>query len=153
MESIKHIKEVKDIGDIARPIYGYKEVETDFVQQYKNCIASLFKLTPLATKYILFATEQMTMENIYRNDIYNKELFISKMVEVGEKQHSIGSLDKVALELVDNNIFLRLNRGTYKINPELFWKDDAKARRESIKLSLEFEINTDMKIKVEKDGK
>lgn len=152
MEKVKYTKELDEVGGIKLPKYGYKTVETDFVQQYKNCITSIFKLTSLATKYVLFATEYMNIENIYVHNVYNKELFISKLIEAGDKKHNIGSLDKIAVELVNNNIFIRLNRGTYKVNPELFWKDTNKSRLDSIKINLEFEANSDMKIKVEKNG-
>lgn len=150
MEKVKYISEIKESNGIKIPVYKFVDVETDFTKQYKNSISSLFKLTPLATKYILFVTENMNNENIYTNNKYNKLKFIDVLKEAEDKVPNIGSLDKVAIELINKGFLFSLERGTYLVNPELFWKDNEKARINTIKLTLEFERNKEINIEINK---
>lgn len=149
MKNIKFKKDFVERRGINEIIYDSINLETDFVKQYKNSISSLFKLTPLATKYILFATENMSIDNIYRHDIYNKEMFVKHLEKV-EETCNIGSLDKIAVELTQKGFFTPINRGVYEINPQLFWKDNEDNRIEKIKLSLEFNYNEKVKIEINK---
>lgn len=149
MKTIKFKKDIIEKKEFNNTLYDSINIETDFVKQYKNSISSLFRLTPLATKYILFATENMSIDNIYRHDLYNKEMFVKHLEKVGETCN-IGSLDKIAVELVHKGFFTSLNRGVYEINPKLFWKDNEDTRIEKIKLSLEFNYNEKFKLIVDK---
>lgn len=149
MKNIKYRKDIIEKRGINEILYDSINIETDFVKQYKNSISNLFRLTPLATKYILFATENMSIDNIYRHDIYNKQMFI-KYLEEAQESCNIGSLDKIAVELVYKGFFTSLNRGIYEINPKLFWKDIEDNRIEKIKLSLEFNYNEKFKLTIDK---
>lgn len=140
MKKINFRKDVVEGKEFNETIYDFINVETDFTKQYKNTISILFRLTPLATKYILYATENMSLDNIYRHDKFNKQLFVEYLKNI-DAICNIGSLDKIAVELVEKGLFYSLGKGIYRINPELFWKDTEDNRVNKIKLSLEFEYN------------
>lgn len=156
MENIRYKKEFTVTEDnsgtrMRIPVYSYKEVESDYIKQYRNCLANLCRLGTLATRYILFIVDEMDKNNIYRNDVTNKEKFIQRMFELGHEHH-IKSLDSIIEELIGVGFITRQRRSVYEVNPEFFWKDNEANRVDKIKLSLEFNYNEKVKIDIERYG-
>lgn len=155
---LKYAKEVIELGkdnkgkSIYEIRYDYVKVETGFVRRYHNCLYLLLQLPQGERALMDYLTEVMDSDNL----VYNNELNRSKFIELyneANKEHKSYQIDSVRIwfqRLANKNLILPINRGTYKVNPEYFFKGDDKSRLDSIKLMLEFKAGVDTKINVNK---
>lgn len=155
---VKYINKIDIVGDYRYPRYTYKSVESDFVKRYYNAFAVLAGLNPCCRDLIEYLVEVMDEDNIVRSDEYARQNFLALLKEKTRQvdgsfvEYSDSNIKKAFQLLTERKCLIKLNRGTYKVNPEIYFKKSESKRLESIKLLLEFQRgvrDTDMKLMYE----
>lgn len=116
------------------------EMDKDFVQMYKNLPIFFLRLrSPWSPKFITWLISRMAADNIV--DISSRAIreFQAWVREMGGGMESPAerTIRDVIAELVEQNLLLHLNRGTYKVNPALFWQKSISERADQVRLLLE----------------
>lgn len=115
------------------------EMDRDFIQMYKNLPIFFLKLrSPWGPKFVTWLISRMASDNVV--DVSSRSIreFQSWVREVGAMEAPAErTLRDVIAELVEQNLLLHLNRGTYKINPTLFWQKTVAERADQVRLLLE----------------
>jgi len=154
-ERIKYINRIDSLEQYNYPRYGYKSVETDFVKRYYNVFAILAGLNPCCRDLMDYLTEVMDEDNVVRSDEYSRQNFLQVLKEQtlqtnGEfVEYSDSNIKKAFQVLTDRKCLIKLNKGLYKVNPEIYFKKNNRKRLEAIKFTLEFQKgvrNTDMEL-------
>lgn len=115
------------------------EMDRDFIQMYKNLPIFFLKLrSSWGPKFVTWLISRMTGDNVV--DVSSRAIreFQAWVVEVGDMEAPAErTIRDVIAELVEQNLLLHLNRGTYKINPTLFWQKTVAERADQVRMLLE----------------
>lgn len=154
-ERIKFINKIDRIEEDNYPRYGYRSVETEFVKRYYSVFAILAGLNPCCRDLMDYLTEVMDDDNMVRSDEYSRQNFLQILKEQtllpsGEfVDYSDSNIKKAFQTLTERRCLIKLNKGVYKVNPEIYFKKSNIKRLEAIKLTIEFQKgvrNTDMEL-------
>ena len=106
------------------------EIDLTFVQMYSCTLQTLHKLgTDTKTLILIFLTMKMDKENKVS---INSALIADFSACIEARVYKSNFYDAIS-ELIDNSILIKLSRGSYKVNPILFWKGTAQDRQNIIK--------------------
>lgn len=120
--------------------YSFEVNKDEFYMTYIDFIAPFFNLKSAVAKSLMVA---LCMKSDFNDGrvylVGDNRAEIAKLASIPET-----NLSKYLKELVDNNLIAKLSRGTYRINPQIFWKGENKARVEQLKsneIQVMFKIN------------
>lgn len=114
------------------------QIDADFVQMYEGIAKYSAKLTsPWSFKYMFWLVTHMGKENTVDCSAKTMREFIEAMREAGGEVPVLRTIRRSLDELVQENVVIRLNRGSYKINPVIFWSNEIGLRLEHTSRLLE----------------
>lgn len=143
-KKIKYINKVTNLGECKLQTYKNREVSQSYIKQYYNTIANLIGLNSCSRDLMDFLAETMDDNNEVTNSVRVRNRFLEVLKERSMKAD--GSYQTYAditiiqsfAALVERNCLVKLMKGLYRVNPELFFRGSTKDRMESIKITLEF---------------
>jgi hypothetical protein len=144
MKKIRYINKVITAENYNKPVYENLDVETQFVKRYYNAFAILAGLNTCSRDLLDFLTEDMDEDNLVRSDIITRNKFLTTLKEQTIQtdgsfiEYSDSNIKKSYQTLLDRNCLIKVGRGAYQVNPEIFFKRGERSRLESVKISLEF---------------
>jgi len=144
MKKTIHIKYVKEwaVSDdkLLSPIYGHKSVTRAFTKHYHNAIYLLAGLNSSSRDLLEFLIQRMDTDNIVQSNAKVREDFIELIGNAtkGKVSYTHNTVKKAFAILSSKKLLLpRKIRGSYKVNPEYFFKKDENERMHQIKIVLE----------------
>jgi hypothetical protein len=141
---VKYVSGIRTFGNEVFPERTTKNIESRFVQKYFNILSYLGGLNSCSRDLIDYLTEVMDEDNIVYNNAIIRNNFLTYMKEVTLKKegtfvvYSDVNIRKSFQTLQEKECLLKLTKGMYKVNPEIFFRGGEKDRIESIKFVMEF---------------
>lgn len=163
MEKVVKFRSDYVLGDegIVHPSFGQVKVEGEFIKQYKNTLYRVLTLPHCARILMDYLLETSGKKGVVGstkltrdrfNDAYEgawKDFFISEGLEpylaeeeAFKKRFKDNTIAHSYTHLVKRRLLIKIERGSYQINPEYFFSDSEKERLQKIKMVLEFERGT-----------
>ena len=148
MEKVKYISQSKKLDDgIIDLKYQYYSVEDRFIRLYYGTIYMLAGATPCERDLMDFLVEDMNDDNKIVHSASTRYSFRARMKQIFEKrkddppykEYSDASIKKAFRMLKEKGLLISIDKGTYIVNPEYFFKATERKRLEKIKLVLEFQ--------------
>ena len=141
---VTYVSGAKMFGVDVFPERTTKIIEQRFVQKYFRILTYLGGLNPCSRDLIDYLTETMDDDNVVYNNSVIRNNFVAYMKEVTiSKEGAFVSYSDVNVRksfqiLQEKNCLIKLTKGMFKVNPELFFRGGEKGRIDNIKLVLEF---------------
>jgi hypothetical protein len=141
---VRYISKVNNLGECVLLDRTNKEVGQLYFRQYYNVLANLIGLNPCSRDLMDYLAEVMDSSNEINNNIRVRKKFLevikdrSMQPDGTFQDYSDMNIMKSFKALVERGCLIKLMKGQYRVNPELFFKGSDKARMESIKITLEF---------------
>jgi hypothetical protein len=130
---IRYVAGVCDEDGDRIPVWKQIDVETAGTKRYHNNLTTLTKLSPAARNLLDYLAERMDHENVVGHTKKIRQQFL----ELVAYCYADITIKKAFVELKEAGILLPINRGTYRVNPEYFWRKDERKRQRLLKKILE----------------
>jgi len=141
---VQYMDSIRRVGGDNLPKYKYKEVDSSFVKCYYSMYASLVGLNPCSRDLMDYLTEIMDNDNIVRSDSYVRTKFSNYLKSISLKDdgtfvsYADSNVKKAFQTLVDRGCLIKLSKGIFKVNPEIYFRKTETLRMKSIKVTMEF---------------
>lgn len=163
----KEVGEIKKIkyrsGITHRGVDGYTEYDYDFVtaslkstKRYNTALCLLMGINGCPHHLIDWLSDNMTAGGYVNNNEITRRAFIGfhqKYKKDGNKVYSEHAVIKAFKKLTQEGFLVSINKGTYQINPLMYFSNSEEDRIRSIKYMMEFKAGIETKITVEVNRK
>lgn len=116
---------------------GWMEVEMDFVQLYHNAWRFVAQLSGVCSRdFLLWVLSKIDENNtfVYSRSLYRD--FVEDLKKInGGREYEENTVHLALREFIDKGIAVKLARGVYQLNPEIFWTGEIKDRLGAINVS------------------
>ncbi len=132
------------------------EMDKEFVQMYKNLPKFLLRLrSAWSSKFASWLISEMGDDN--KVDVSSRSIREFQAWVAGEGGIEVPAertIRDVISELIEQRILLHLNRGTYKINPSIFWQKSVEDRANHVRGLVEggHELGPTVVVSIEEGG-
>ena len=135
--------------------YDYITVSTSATKRYNNAVCLLMGINGCAHHLIEWLSDNMSNGGYVNNNVITRRAFISFYGKWKKSNKSYGedSVNKAFKKLSDEGFLIPINKGTYQINPMMYFSADDEARIKSIKYMMEFKSGVETKITMEVNKK
>lgn len=121
------------------------EMDKEFVQMYKNLPRFLLRLrSAWSSKFVTWLISNMADDNkveVSSNSIREFQNWVQ--AEGGIEVPAERTLRDVISELIEQRLLIHLSRGSYKINPAIFWQKTVQERADHVRNLVEGGHNLD----------
>lgn len=141
----------------------YVEYKYDFItaslkctKRYNNALYMLMGINGCPHHLIEWLTDNMTSGGYVSNNEITRKSFISfhsKYKKDGNKEYSEHAVIKAFNRLKEENFLIPISKGTYQINPLMYFSGTDNERINSIRYMMEFKEGVETKIIVEVKNK
>jgi hypothetical protein len=147
---IEYTSGVTIADGIVFPESSTKSITWSHTKRYHNCLFLLIDLNPCARNLIDYLTEVMDSENDVRSDLKTRKSFSAYVTKQtnGETSYRDDGIKKAFARLREKGLLIQVKRGILKVNPEFFIKNNDKERAGMIKMIIEFDPDTDTRVKI-----
>lgn len=133
---------------VKRTKRGYIDMDVDYFQFYSAAFAYIASLSSTCAKdFILWVMARVDENNEFK---YNKNLFSKFTQDLQNlskpKEYAESTMYIALMELVENDILIRIEKGHYKVNPHLFWSVDISKRVKAVKQIEELKASSEQKV-------
>lgn len=163
-------KEVKDLkiryrsgiahkGFIEETGEKYTEYTYDFIsasltstKRYNTALCLLMGINGCPHHLIDWLSDNMSEGGYVHNNETTRKSFISfhrKYKKTDNREYSEHAVIKAFKQLADEGFLIPINKGTYQVNPLMYFSNSEDDRRKSIKYMMEFKNGVETKITVE----
>jgi len=154
---IRYKKKLAHKGDIdGKP---YKEFEYDFIKaslsctkRYNTALCLLMGINGCPHHLIDWISDNVTNGGYVSNNDITRKAFIAfhkRYKKAGNKEYSEHAVIKAFKQLSDEGFLIPLTKGTYQINPLMYFSNSESERIKSIKYMMEFKSGIETKMTVE----
>lgn len=121
-----------EIDKKAEDNYKIETVTVTYTKYYDGFLITLAQLTDLERYLLVYTLENMTIDNTVTNNIKFKEDFLEFLKTYLGINYSNKSIERAFKSLREMEILFKVDKGVYKINPKMFWKDRESLRYKTI---------------------
>lgn len=146
---IKYIKSVKDDNGDKIPIYDWVSAETACTRRYNAAMCLMMGVTGCAAHLMEWISGNMTEGNYVHNNSVTRTCFREfhkKHKGKLKKTYGDDAVNKAFKQLCDAGFLVSVNKGTYRVDPLLYFSDDDSNRIKLIKVVMEFKANEATKL-------
>ena len=118
---------------VTKRVKGYVEIEDSYTQIYDNLSKVLPKLTSIVdVQFLFYACTISGTKGSFISDERLHNNFNEHLRTNGGEHISRYTLTKTIQHLLNNQIVVKLSKGSYQLNPLLIWRDKISERVETI---------------------
>lgn len=146
---IKYVKSIKDEDGVKTPIYDWVYADTACTRRYNAAMCLMMGITGCAAHLIEWISGNMTEGNYVHNNIVTRTYFREfhkKHKGRLKKTYGDDAVNKAFKQLCDAGFLISVNKGTYRVDPLLYFAADDSSRVKMIKLVMEFKANEATKL-------
>lgn len=136
--------------------YDYITASLKCTKRYNTAICLLMGINGCPHHLIDWLSDNMTEGGYVNNNKITRSAFISfhkKHKKAENKEYSVHAVVKAFKKLTEEGFLISINKGTYQINPLMYFGVDEDERIRSIKYMMEFRAGMETKMSVEVDRK
>ena len=145
IKEVRFIRSITQTDEMNFPKFGKKDITQDFVKRYYNTFAVLAGLNPCSRDLMEYLVEIMNDDNVVMSNEYTRDNFLAELKTITMQpdntyvEYSGSNIKKAYQSLTERGCLIKIKRGIYKVNPEIYFKKSETSRMESIKVILEFQ--------------
>jgi hypothetical protein len=142
--------------DYVEYTYDYISATTKSTKRYNNAICLLMGINGCAHHLIEWLSDNMTSGGYVNNNSITRNAFINfhkRFKKDTNKEYSQHAVIKAFKKLTEEGFLISIDKGTYQINPMLYFSSTEDERIRSIKYMMEFKSGVETKITVEVNKK
>lgn len=146
---VKYTKSVDIDGNIKTPTYAWVSAEVKCTRRYNAAVCLMMGITGCAVHLIEWISSNMTDGNYITNNVITRTAFIGfhkKHCGKNKKSYGEDAVNKAFSQLCEAGFLVKITKGTYRVDPLLYFSDDDSNRIASIKYIMEFKANEETKL-------
>jgi len=132
--------------------YEYIKASVKCTKRYNNALCLLMGINGCPHHLIEWLSENMTDGGYVNNNKITRRAFIgfhAKWKKEGNKEYSEHAVIKAFKKLTEEGFLISIDKGTYQINPLMYFANSEEDRIRSIKYMMEFKAGVETKVTVE----
>jgi hypothetical protein len=136
--------------------YDWITANTKSTKRYNNALCLLMGINGCTHHLIEWLSDNMTNGGYVNNNKITRLSFISfhsKFKKDGNKEYSEHAVIKAFKKLTEEGFLIPVNKGTYQLNPLMYFSNSEEERIRSIKYMMEFKSGVETKVTVEVNKK
>lgn len=146
---VKYRSSIKKDGDIKVAVYDWVSAEIKCTRRYNAAMCLMMGVTGCPAHLMEWISGNMTDGGFVHNNVITRQAFISFYLRHrGKLKKSYGedAVNKAFKQLCDVGFLISISKGTYKVDPLLYYADDDTNRVASIKYIMEFKSGVETKV-------
>lgn len=129
--------------------YDYVSAETQSVKRYRGALMLLAGIDGCEKNLMEWLEDNMTAGNYVSNNEVTRRNFIQYYEKYKKKSYADKTVSIAFQRLSEATFLIPMTRGTFMVNPILYYAGDENSRINAIKMIMEFRSDIDTKITVE----
>lgn len=149
IKRVRYRSGIKDNGEDGKEYrFDYMSVDLRATKRYNNAVCVLMGIDGCAYHLIEWLSINVTAGGYVNNNVITRQAFISFHAKHKKSNKSYGedSVNKAFKKLTDEELLIQINKGTYRINPLMYFIGEEDDRIKAIKWVMEFRAGVETKI-------